>query len=210
MRYKAVLFDLDGTLINTIDLYAKAVIEAITSYGIPATEEMFRQWYMAGTRFEEIFAEHNLSSKEVPEFRRKRDARYVELLCKTGWQDGAVDILQSLKGKVPLGIVTGSWRRYIDPIEQCLQISSYVDIIITADDMEPFHKPHPHSLFLASERLQVEPENAIYIGDQRFDLIAARAAKMPNCLVISNHTPLDATQYADYTVSELRELHDIL
>lgn len=107
---------------------------------------------------------------------------------------------------MPRAIVTGSHRSYVEAIEQCLPLSKYFPTIITADEMDPYFKPHPHGLFLAAQAFGVEPEQCVYIGDQVFDMEAARNAKMPNILIAREFTPAYARDSADRVITSLGEL----
>lgn len=211
MRYSAILFDLDGTLIDTIGLYEEALLQALTEIGINATHEQFCQWYTTPLHIREILKMHGKSEHLVPPFRHRRDELYIELLkTKSTWLPGAKDLMDSLRGKsenqstnklinsppsphtttrVPLGMITTSWLSYVDAIDHCLGIKRYFDTIITVDDTGNFSKPHPHPLLLACDRLRVEPKDCVYIGDQLFDMEAAHRAGMEGWMVQGTWSP---------------------
>ncbi len=118
MKYAALLFDLDGTLVNSIDLWGHAVIESLATVGIAVTHEHFREWYIGARHLGDWLAEYGLSEKEVPGLRPLRDRRYIELLRKdVSWEDGAKEALAFFRGKLPLGLMTGSWMSYVDAID---------------------------------------------------------------------------------------------
>ncbi|MFA6523755.1 MAG: HAD family phosphatase [Candidatus Peribacteraceae bacterium] len=207
MKYRALLFDLDGTLVNSIDLYGEAVIEAFRSIGIAVGKEHFREWYGRAMHFRDWIAEFGYTEDDVPLLRRSRDEHYIALLKeKVTWCKGAEEALNFLYGKIPLGLITGSWKSYTDAIDERLGDNRYFQTIITSDDMGKFMKPHPHGLLLAADRLKVKPEDCLYVGDQLFDVEAAQAAGMPCCIVHGKFTPDEAIQKADIVVKSMREL----
>ena len=207
MHYSALLFDLDGTLIETIALYERAVIAAFKEIGLTITAERFRDDYMEGKHLLEILKEFGLDETHVPTLREHRDRLYEELLrTEVQWLPGAKETLDRLKGTIPMAIVTGSWMSYLDAISQCLDIKSYTDVIVTADEIHKFMKPHPHGLLLAADRLGVDPKECVYIGDQEFDVEASTRAGMPCVLVKGTYTPKGAEKNAAAVVSSFAEL----
>ncbi len=210
MNYDAILFDLDGTLVDTIDLYKEACLGALGGAGLQFTEEDFVRMYPTGCSFNDWILHGGGKQEQVPELRDIRDNTYCNLLREhTVFLDGAEDLLTSLAAR-PMAIVTGSWKRYVDAIDEKLTVSSRVGHLITADDLGDFHKPHPHGLFLAADRLGVDPTKCLYVGDQMFDVGASRAAGMKSCCIISRHTPKQAVQEADMVVRSLPELLNVL
>jgi len=210
-KYAAILFDLDGTLVNTIDLYSEAVIGSLQSVGVSITQPTFREWYMGAVHLKEILAKFKLTEQLVPNVRKERDERYIKLLReKAEWIPGAEDLLKKSLELGPVAIITGSWRTYVDAINERIRVSEYFDTIVTCDDMGNFMKPHPHGLLLAAEKLGVNPEECLYVGDQHFDVEAAHRAGMPCAVVRSGYTPQRAMDDADFKAESLAELTTML
>lgn len=206
MKYDAILFDLDGTLVNTIHVYKEACTRAMAKGGITLSEEEFERLYPLGVGFNEWIIKLGGTEEQVPALRSLRDDMYCDLLTKhTKMYDGTKEILDAIHDR-PSAIVTGSWKRYVDAIDVLHNITPQVDILVTADNLGDFHKPHPHGLLLATDALQVDPKRCIYIGDQMFDVGAARAAGMTSCCIVTDHTPTQAIDEADIVVQSLPEL----
>lgn len=191
MQLKAILFDLDGTLIDTITLYKEAVLQSLHEVGIEATTEEFRDWYVRPLHLGQILGLYGRSEDEVPALRLRRDEIYIELLrTKSAWFPGAQELLGSLsKKKLPMAMITGSWMTYVDAIDEHLNVKKYFETIVTADEIHKFMKPHPHGLLLATDRLGVDPGDCVYIGDQAFDMEAAERAGMRGLFVESEWGP---------------------
>lgn len=207
MKYDALLFDLDGTLINSLDLWGEAILETFKRIGIDVTWEQYRDWYIRAMHLRDWLAQFDLSEEKVPSFRAERDQRYIELLKqKVEWCEGGENILSTFSSKLPLGLITGSWKTYVDASEAKLHFLKYFKTLVVCDDMGKFQKPHPHGILLAADRLGIAPERCLYVGDQLFDVQAAQAAGMPCCIVHGTYTPDEAIEKADIVVKSLNEL----
>lgn len=209
--HKAILFDLDGTLVDTISLYEQAFIKVLAAQGYEVSLETFRDWYMRGVHLREIAQILGFPEEDIPQMRLERDAIYHELLgTQTAWIAGAEEALRKAKEIGPVGIVTGSWLSYLEAMRPKTDIFTHAKAIITADDMHMFMKPHPHGLLVCADRLGVDPAACVYIGDQKFDVEAANAAGMTSVLVHGTHTPKDAGDYANVVAHTLEEMWEKL
>ena len=210
MRFSAILFDLDGTLIETIGLYGRAYDEVFRQHGATVTSEQFLDLYHRGVSIEETLRSLAGPDVDTSTVRARRDKAYIKLLRREAeYLEGAGALLEATKD-VPRAVVTGSWMTYVDAIDEKLGIAAHFPVIIAADHMKPFYKPHPHGFLLAADRLGVEPKDCLVIGDQLFDVDGAKAAGMMSCLIWNAHTPKNAAGKADKEVRSLAELLRLL
>ena len=211
MNYAAILFDLDGTLVDSIGIYSEAVKDMFAAVGVQLPQEAFRSSYGQGLVLKDWLAKFNIGEDQMGVLRPLRDQRYIALLReKIEWLDGASRLLATLKERHPLGLITGSWQSYVDAIDSRLQVSPHFQTVVTADDIGDFMKPHPHGLLLAADRMGVEPEQCIYIGDQLFDIDAAKSAGMASCCLRGTYTPKEAVERADFVVETLEEIEGMV
>lgn len=210
MTPRAILFDLDGTLVDTITLYQEAVLQSLKEFGMEATRKEFHKWYVTPMHLGQILALYGETEDKVPAIRARRDEIYIDLLGKqTDWFPGAKELLEELtKRKIPLGLVTGSWMSYVDQIDSRLKVKKYFPVIVTADEIHRFMKPHPHGLLLAADRMQVDPKECIYVGDQNFDREAANAAGMQSVMIASEWSPKNLLPPLGQLEDVLRMLHE--
>lgn len=210
MKVKAILFDLDGTLVNSIPLYRQAYFQTLSDFGLVLSEPEFNEIYWENHKLTDVLARFHLSHRDA-EIRKHRNDLYIRALGeKVMWFEDAKALADSLNSKIPRAIVTDSWRSFVDAIERRVDLSSVAPTIITVDECQPFNKPHPHSLLLAAERLGIAPGHCIYIGDQDFDMQAAINAGMAHCLIVREHTPPQAHKNAMHVIHSLQELPALL
>lgn len=203
MHCAAVLFDMDGTLVDTVDLWVDAYTETLAEFGAAMDRaEFVAGVYHANRALPEVLADHGIDDREG--FRTRRDARYIALLeARTLWLPGAQEALERLRSR-RLGIVTTAWSGYFDAIDRNHGLRDRIEALVTVDDTRGRAKPDPYPLLLGAERLGVAPGDCMYVGDQAYDAVAARAAGMASCIVRTPHTAADAT--ADLLLDSLDEL----
>jgi phosphoglycolate phosphatase len=176
-----VLFDLDGTLVDSAPDLAGAVNDLRAEHGLPTLPvATLRPMVGAGARGMVGVAFGVTPSDEG--FEALRDAflnRYAQrLLRRTQVFDAVKPILDALDAAgVRWGVVTNKAMRYAEPILEGLVLQSRAAVVI-AGDTTPHAKPHPEPLLEAARRLAVAPDQCVYVGDDHRDVLAGRAAGM--------------------------------
>jgi len=182
LRFRTVLFDLDGTLVDS-----GAIILASFRH---ATRTVLRR---------EIPDHELLAAVGGPGLREQMEAldpeRVEELIDvysahNIGLHDdlqpcaGILDVLETLRAEGrALGVVTAKRRATLALAFEVLpELRRYFDVALGAEDTER-HKPHPEPLLAALERLDADAAEAVYVGDSPFDVQAARAAGMASVAV---------------------------
>jgi pyrophosphatase PpaX len=181
MRYPTVLFDLDGTLIDS-----GAIILASFRH---ATRSVLQQEFsdaellaaVGGTTLhDQMRALDADRTEELVESYREHN-----LPLHAGLQPcaGVLDLLDRLASEGRrLGIVTSKRRATVDAALRVIPLELYFEAIVTTEDTEQ-HKPNPAPLLLACRRLGSEPARAAYVGDAPFDIGAAKAAGLGSIAV---------------------------
>lgn len=212
MSFAAALFDLDGTLVDSIPLWERAYVHALQSHGLPVRMDDFLEEYQRGNMRLDTYLDDLNYEGNHDDVRIERDNEYVRLIeQELQWYSGAHELLTHLKNKgLPIGIVTGSHTHYTLAIDRRLSWSAFTDVCISIDDTDGIHKPDPKGIFMACEQLSVSPENCIYIGDQYMDQEAAHNAGMTSCIIRTPHTPSWATEKSDHATDTISQLRDIL
>ena len=174
MRYDTVLFDLDGTLIDS----GAAILASFHH----ATETVLGRRYADEVVMATVGG-HGIH-RQMAKFDRDRvddlvDAyrsHNLELYRRIRLFPGVEAVLHSLREDGHrLGIVTVKSRGTVELTLELLPLGPFFDTVVTGDDVEQ-HKPDPEGLRLALERLGGEAASAAYVGDSPFDIQAAKAA----------------------------------
>ena len=174
MRYPTVLFDFDGTLIDSGEIilasfrYAtKTVLEQEIPDEVLAAAVGGSNIYDQMRAFDEGRAE-----ELVRVYLEHNEPLHDELVAF----EGIERLLERLKAEGrKVGIVTAKRRRTVDLAFSILPLERYFDTVVTADQTE-HHKPHPEPVLTALERLGSKPEEAAFVGDSPFDMGAGKAA----------------------------------
>jgi pyrophosphatase PpaX len=174
---RVVLFDLDGTLIDSGSIILASMRHAsLTVLGIEPDEEKVRAAIGGPGLFAQMTELAPDRVDELVEVYRVHNEALHETLDAF---DDVLELLPVLRGQGRrLGIVTAKRRATVQlAFERFPTLEQLVDVLVTADDTER-HKPDPEPLLEALDRLGARPEDAAYVGDSPFDIAAARAAGM--------------------------------
>lgn len=172
---KAIIFDFDGTLANTLpvcDFAFQSVFKEFDNRDLTSGEvrEMFGPSEV-GIIKENLV--HQNKERAIELFYEKYSEKHSELVAAN---QEIQDLLMELKKKgLKLGIVTGKARRSLDISMKALQMDDLFDVIITGDDVvQP--KPHPEGLRKAIAQLGVKNHEAMFVGDSDADIQAGKDA----------------------------------
>lgn len=185
-RIKAVLFDLDGTLVDSAPDLAGATNEMRRERGLPdVSYEHLRPMVGAGARgmmgvaFGLTPLDERFEALKA-EFFDRYEAR---LLQDTRLFDGVPALLEGLQAAgLGWGIVTNKSERFALPLTAGLGLQQRA-LAVIGGDTTPHTKPHPEPLFEAARRAGVAPEHCLYVGDDERDIMAGRAAGMQTVAV---------------------------
>jgi HAD superfamily hydrolase (TIGR01509 family) len=178
--FAAVIFDCDGTLVNSMPAHFEAWCEALAQYGAAnvMAEDVF--YAMGGRPTKDIVielnAEYGLKLDPSRVALAKREA-FLRRLHRVELITEVANYARSLRGKVPMAIATGGSRFVIEKTLQIVGVSDWFDEVITADDVAN-GKPAPDIYLEAARRLGVSPLKCLALEDAPAGVEAARAAGM--------------------------------
>jgi pyrophosphatase PpaX len=172
ISYSTVLFDFDGTLTNSLDLWVQAFQSSFAEFGLSFTDEEIigRCFYRP---FADVTAEFKMPYEEFK-------THFQEVL----WQSfenpslfpGVQEILEGAhRAGARIGLVTSSSRNVVERALESMRVASYFTAIVTANDIIN-HKPHPEPVLLALRLVGSQPAESIFIGDSTADILAGHAA----------------------------------
>ncbi|MEY2700637.1 MAG: hypothetical protein RIQ52_1392 [Pseudomonadota bacterium] len=191
MSGKAVLFDLDGTLVDSAADLISALDHALQASGLPSISgELVREHVSHGARGMMRAATGSSDEQLLEELVNRMLARYEQYLAvDTRFFDGIAEILDYLDSNgIAWGIITNKTQRFTIPLAEALQLKPPMACLLSGDTL-PQKKPHPAPLLEAAMRLNCAPEHCVYIGDAETDVIAGRSAGMTTVVAAWGYIP---------------------
>lgn len=178
---QAVLFDLDGTLVDSAPDLGAAADQMRVDRGLPS-RPLADYRPMAGAGARGMLGVAFGITPEAPEFNVLREEFFVRyerrMISGTHAFDGVPQLLQALQTHgLRWGVVTNKQRRFTEPLTAAMPLFATAGAIVSGDST-PHAKPHPEPLLEAARRLGVPAASCVYVGDDERDIIAGRAAGM--------------------------------
>jgi|SRR5689334_13512077 len=197
--YPAILFDLDGTLVDSVYQHVLAWREALESAGMPlAVWRIHRRIGMSGGLFVSALAREtgrNLSPDEVGRLQQTHAQAYLRYANQVRPLPGARDLLARLAEQgVPHAIATSGYRVAAGVAIEMLGVGPGVPVITR--DQVAHAKPDPDLFLAAAGALGVSIENSVVVGDSIWDLLAARRARALGIGLLSGGYGADELQNA--------------
>ena len=180
MKYKAVLFDMDGTVLDTLGDLAAAVNHTLREFSMP--ERSVAEVAAALSNGAAYLIAHTVpdgTPKELTDKVLAAYALYYDAHCDilTGPYDGIVPLMQKLRGKgVKLAVISNKQDTAVKPLAE-KYFPGLLEIAV-GESAEVRRKPNPDAVLAALRHIGVEREDAIYVGDTEVDLQTARNAGM--------------------------------
>ena len=220
LSVQAVIFDMDGTLIDSIEIYFRIVEIALERLKMPqvsrkrildAAEDGDFKWEVVLPREvhhkkDEIIA---AAWEIIEEIAPQMFEENIKLIR------GADNILQTVSKSIPrIGLVTSTPQRDLkikmEPLKSA-GVDKLFEVIITSDDIEK-RKPAPDPLIACAEKLHVESGKCVYVGDTRIDIKAGKAAGMKTVAVLTGFDDYDmlASEGPDAIIDSIRDLVEVV
>jgi len=182
-KIKGVIFDLDGTLIDSLEAYRMAFNTTVARYNLKPIDirelsDFLNQFLSLEQVLKKLYP--SLKPETIQEFMMEMRNEFIALSKHhITLKPHTREVLLSLKGKgMKIGVATGrmstgdgKWRELKN-----LRIDSLIDAVVTAGETKP--KPDPSSLIRCAEQLGLSPKECVFVGDSRADVIAGRSARV--------------------------------
>ncbi len=210
---RAVLFDMDGTIIDSVDNIVRCWVWAFRQKGIPVTREQIYGYL--GRTADDIMA--RIASSEEERELLAEVYRLARVCGEKTWRKDVKlyprvkETLNYLRNKgYRLGLVTSSHANRTHEFLEYFGIREYFDVIQCYEEGAP-GKPDPYLLLRALEKLNVEPSQALYVGDSLVDCLAAKNAGMRFILIKRPWGPGNPARCRpDVMIDEINELKNLL
>ncbi|MCK9413627.1 MAG: HAD-IA family hydrolase [Prolixibacteraceae bacterium] len=177
-KAKGLIFDIDGTISDTMPIHLIAYQETAAEYGFEITSELFYSLsgipaYQTSCLLKEKFKQ----DFDPQEFANKKEYHFLQNIYKAEPIKPVIKIIREYTGKLPMACGTGGTRFYATKTLELAGVLDHFEHIVTAEDVEN-HKPHPDTFLRAAELIGVEPEFCQVFEDSPLGIKAAEAAGM--------------------------------
>lgn len=175
---KALIFDLDGTLANTMQHHFESWRTAVEPYGIDFNAELFlsltgmSRWSTIET-LNKMFG----TAMDIDKVGEAKATHFKSLVNKTTEIKVVADVVRKYHNTLPISIGTGSTTIGANKTLDIINMKHYFDVIVTADDVEN-SKPHPDTFLKCAELMGVNPTECVVFEDGNLGMQAAKAAGM--------------------------------
>lgn len=211
---EAVLFDLDGTLVDSMWMWHDIDVEYLARFGIPLPENL--QADIEGMSFSETavyFKEHFAIPDSLEQMKKDwTEMAWNKYLHEVPLKKGAKDFIISCHSKgIRLGIATSNARELVEAVLDALQVRPYFTCIVTGCDVKK-GKPSPDVYLEAARQCHADPVNCLVFEDIVAGIQAGKAANMKVCAVedrYSLHQTDDKKLLADYYIRDYSEVMEI-
>ena len=214
MTISAIIFDMDGLLIDSEPIWEAAGKAVLAKYG----HELSAAQYASSTGLrttewlDHWFTHFGINKLHLPAAETEIvDAVLQAIDGSATAMPGVYHVLQYAKQKgYRIGIATSSPMRLAQVVIKALGIGQYIEAVSTAEHLA-FGKPHPEVYINCAAMLGAKPEDCLCFEDSFNGMIAAKAAKM-RCVVVPAHSQLQLSRWsaADLKISSLQNFNDLL
>ena len=192
-KAKGLIFDLDGTLADTMPIHYIAWKNAAARYGINFTTDLFSQLagiplYPTVEKLNQIFG-MTIDPKEMGDLKEEEFENNMHLTPEI---KVVTDLVRKHHGKIPMAVGTGGSRRLSLKSLDIIGLGGYFDILVTSEDVANF-KPNPETFLKCAEQMGVAPADCEVFED---GILGIQAAKTAGMMIV------DVTQYYEVTIGK--------
>ena len=206
-RVDAVVFDMDGTLIESHAVVPAAYRAAVLDGGGPGLSDVeIIAGYPLGPP--SVLMTHLLRRPATDQDLARYHAHLAALAGQVPMYPGVTELLADLGGRMPIGLFTGASHRAAEILLDRVGLLRHFRVVIGGDEVSR-PKPEPDGIELACRRLGVAPANAAYVGDSPLDLQAARRSGALAVAAGWGHQ-YDPRETADHIAGHPRELLSLI
>ncbi len=192
-KAKGLIFDLDGTLADTMPIHFIAWRNAAAKYGIDFTPKVFEKLagiplYPTVERLNEMFGT-TIIPKEMGDIKEKE---FENNMHHTPEIKVVTDLVKRYHGLIPMAVGTGGCRRLALKTLDIIGLNGYFDVLVTSEDVSNF-KPHPETFLKCADGIGIKPSDCEVFED---GILGIRAAQTAGMMVV------DVTEYYEVTIGK--------
>lgn len=186
-KYRGILFDMDGVIVNTNSLYENCQKQILLKNNLSISEINWKK-YSGSTSYEvfnDILNKKNIIKPSAEELNNQHKNNFLfNSLNDVKLVDGVLDVLPFLKDRrIKIGLVTSTCQSITSDILGKLNLLQYFDVVVCADDVK-YKKPNPEPYTLAVKKLKLKTTECLIVEDSKNGIISANSAKI-DCVAIN-------------------------
>ena len=199
-KLKAILFDLDGVIIDSFEAWYSVFNIVRKNFNLSEiSREEFRNRTWGGSVNADV--KNYFKNKDTKEIEKLYKQLISEYMHKTKLLPDAKKVLEAIKNKnIKIGLVTNTFRKTVLEVLEFHKLKHYFNSIVSADDVERV-KPYPDPVIKLCENLGIMPDEAILVGDTKNDY---KAGKSAGCFVVGLNT------HGDLVIGNLSDLLQLI
>jgi HAD superfamily hydrolase (TIGR01509 family) len=183
-KTEAIIFDFDGTLVNSVDIYLRLFMELGKRFGRDIDEEDFMQLNGMSVKdaIRELVRQKKFKRRIIPYLMFNKKSLQKGVTRETQLYPEVIECLTHLKKHYKLAIATNNKREHLETLCNRYDINDFFQAKIAQEDLS-HRKPNPQAFLMAAEALEVAQQNCLVIEDAPMGLAAGLNAEMKTCVV---------------------------
>jgi len=211
MNHKAIIFDMDGVLLDSEPRHERAFLEVVRELGYGETHGLRFADYIGRTD-QDLWADF-ITKRHPPQtleelLALKRRHTIALLQREQPFFDGVPELVEQLAGHYRLGLASGSDRQVVEAVLALKDLRRFFRAVVTGSEVER-GKPAPDIFLRAAQLLGVAPQDCWAIEDSKPGIAAALAAGM-RIIAITNTYPAAELKHATHVVKDYQQIHNLL
>lgn len=184
--YEALIFDLDGTLVNSMPWHIKAWQQVCRENGFEISEKfLYDNGGLSGADVAELLIAQGNRIDNVAEFLDRKSSLYRQNITKVSAFPGIMRLLkEGVKRGLKIAVGSGTKRQNGEEVLKLLNLWDCISVLVASEDVVR-HKPHPDTFLKAAEKIGVAAKNCLVFEDGVLGLKAAKSAGM-DCIFVNN------------------------
>ena len=186
--FKALIFDLDGTLVDSMPLHIAAWFKTAPEFGLQVEASwLYQHGGVPSRKIAALLAREQQVEVDCEAAARRKTAYYLELIGQATPFPAMWQLVEQYHQRLPMAIGTGSLKGNAEIILQQSGLGQFIQTVVAAEDVEN-HKPQPDTFLLAAKKLGVAPGECLVFEDTEIGRQAAHAAGMA-CVMVRDGKP---------------------